>query len=98
MKLLKKKGFDVSIIADAEYLYEKLQGGSTQKEEKKIEEKKVIEGKKIIYEKAEKEEKEELVENVGVCDVIELVENVVVIEFLEDMVEENVVDKGLVKI
>ena len=27
LKLLKKKGFDASIIEDAEYLYEKLQGG-----------------------------------------------------------------------
>jgi hypothetical protein len=29
LKLLKKKGFDASIIEDAEYLYEKLQGGVT---------------------------------------------------------------------
>ena len=28
LKLLKKKGFDASIIEDAEYLYEKLQGGA----------------------------------------------------------------------
>lgn len=53
LKLLKKKGFDVSIIADAEYLYEKLQGGHTQKEEKKIEEKKVIEEKIEVVEKGE---------------------------------------------
>ena len=31
LKLLKKKGFDASIIEDAEYLYEKLQGGSVTK-------------------------------------------------------------------
>jgi DNA mismatch repair ATPase MutS len=36
LKLLKKKGFDASIIADAEYLYEKLQGFD-KKEEKKDE-------------------------------------------------------------
>ena len=33
LKLLKKKGFDASIIADAEYLYEKLQGFDTKKKE-----------------------------------------------------------------
>ena len=31
LKLLKKKGFDSSIIADAEYLYDKLQKVSLQK-------------------------------------------------------------------
>ena len=35
LKLLKKKGFDASIIADAEYLYEKLQGFDTKKKETK---------------------------------------------------------------
>jgi DNA mismatch repair ATPase MutS len=33
LKLLKKKGFDYSIIADAEYLYEKLQGFDTKKKD-----------------------------------------------------------------
>ena len=37
LKLLKKKGFDASIIADAEYLYEKLQGFDTKKKETKEE-------------------------------------------------------------
>ena len=32
LKLLKKKGFDTSIIADAEYLYDKLQGFDNKKE------------------------------------------------------------------
>jgi DNA mismatch repair ATPase MutS len=39
LKLLKKKGFDASIIADAEYLYEKLQGFDTKKKNVKEEEK-----------------------------------------------------------
>ena len=39
LKLLKKKGFDASIIADAEYLYEKLQGFDTKKKDGKEEEK-----------------------------------------------------------
>ena len=38
LKLLKKKGFDASIIADAEYLYEKLQGFNTKKKDGKGEE------------------------------------------------------------
>jgi DNA mismatch repair ATPase MutS len=38
LKLLKKKGFDASIIADAEYLYEKLQKDSIQKSDNIIEE------------------------------------------------------------
>lgn len=37
LKLLKKKGFDASIIADAEYLYEKLQGFDSKKKELKDE-------------------------------------------------------------
>ncbi len=37
LKLLKKKGFDASIIADAEYLYEKLQGFDTKKKNVKEE-------------------------------------------------------------
>jgi DNA mismatch repair ATPase MutS len=42
LKLLKKKGFDASIIADAEYLYEKLQGFDTKKKDVKEEEKKCV--------------------------------------------------------
>ena len=45
LKLLKKKGFDTSIIADAEYLYEKLQGIDTQKKDIKKEEDKEEENK-----------------------------------------------------
>ena len=37
LKLLKKKGFDASIIADAEYLYEKLQWFDTKKKKEEIE-------------------------------------------------------------
>ena len=36
LKLLKQKGFDASIIADAEFLYEKLQGFDTKKNEKDV--------------------------------------------------------------
>ena len=35
LKLLKQKGFDASIIADAEFLYDKLQGFDTKKTEEK---------------------------------------------------------------
>jgi DNA mismatch repair ATPase MutS len=51
LKLLKKKGFYTSIINDAEYLYEKLQGGK--KEEKngeKVEKEVVIEEKPVVVE------------------------------------------------
>ena len=40
LKLLKKNGFDVSIYADAEYLYEKIQGFD-KKEDKESKKKKV---------------------------------------------------------
>jgi DNA mismatch repair ATPase MutS len=56
LKLLKKKGFDASIIADAEYLYEKLQGFDT---------------KKKNDEKEKENEKECVIEDVVVgCDVV----------------------------
>ena len=42
LKLLKKKGFDASIIADAEYLYEKLQEFDTKKKEGKEKEKECV--------------------------------------------------------
>jgi DNA mismatch repair ATPase MutS len=53
LKLLKKKGFDASIIADAEYLYEKLQGFD-KKEEKKEEEVRVKDKVKEIVEEEKK--------------------------------------------
>ena len=69
LKLLKKKGFDTSIINDAEYLYEKLQGGK--KEENK-------------EEKVEKEQavKEDVV--VGEDKVLEKDEKAVVVEEVKD--------------
>jgi len=42
LKLLKKKGFDASIIADAEYLYDKLQGSFLEKNRTKNDENKVL--------------------------------------------------------
>lgn len=52
LKLLKKKGFDASIIADAEYLYEKLQGFDTKKkkDEKEEEKKDVVVDKCVVIE------------------------------------------------
>ena len=85
LKLLKKKGFDVSIIADAEYLYEKLQGGSTQKEDKKIEEKVEVVEHVVVGDVVK------VVENVvggeDVEDIVEVVEKDVV-----EVVEKDVVD------
>ena len=53
LKLLKKKGFDTSIINDAEYLYEKLQGGKKEeKKEKAVMKEEVVEDKVVIEEKA----------------------------------------------
>ena len=48
LKLLKKKGFDASIIADAEYLYEKLQGFDTKNKEGKGEKEETV--KEIVVE------------------------------------------------
>jgi hypothetical protein len=63
---LKKKGFDASIIADAEYLYEKLQGFDTKKKNVKEEEK--------------EKEKEYVIEDM-IEDMIEdSVEDVIVVE------------------
>ena len=50
LKLLKKKGFDSSIIADAEYLYDKLQGFDTKKKEIKEEEKKGVVDESVVVE------------------------------------------------
>jgi DNA mismatch repair ATPase MutS len=55
LKLLKKKGFDESIIADAEYMYDKLQCSFLEKSRAKKEEEnilEVIEEEKQILEKA----------------------------------------------
>ena len=72
LKLLKKKGFDASIIADAEYLYEKLQGFDTQKKDGKEKEKEkecVIED--VVVEKVvvNDKEKEKLI-NVENIDIV----------------------------
>ena len=42
LKLLKQKGFDASIIADAEFLYEKLQGFDTKKTIEETEKKEIV--------------------------------------------------------
>jgi energy-coupling factor transporter ATP-binding protein EcfA2 len=67
LKLLKRKGFDTSIINDAEYLYEKLQGvKKEEKKEKAVMKEEVVEDKVVIEEKAVvvEEEKAVVVEKV----------------------------------
>jgi hypothetical protein len=84
LKLLKKKGFDASIIADAEYLYEKLQGFD-KKEEKKIEE--VIEVR-VKDEVKEIEKIDEVVKDVKIEEEkIEKVEKVDELEKVDEVVE-----------
>ena len=48
LKLLKQKGFDASIIADAEFLYEKLQGFDTKNTIEETEKKEIVVVKKEI--------------------------------------------------
>jgi DNA mismatch repair ATPase MutS len=53
LKLLKNKGFDASIINDAEYMYEKLQGVKKEEnKEKAVMKEEVVEDKVVIEEKA----------------------------------------------
>jgi DNA mismatch repair ATPase MutS len=78
LKLLKKKGFDASIIADAEYLYEKLQGFDTKK--KNVKEEKdvvvVVEGvviKDIVIKDSVEDviiDKEEKDKNINLEDIV----------------------------
>ena len=78
LKLLKKKGFDASIIADAEYLYEKLQGFDTQKKEVKEEKKDVVVIEDVVVEDVVEEdvvveddttEKEKKEQNINLDDI-----------------------------
>ena len=78
LKLLKKKGFDASIITDAEYLYEKLQGFD-KKEEKKVEE--VVIGDVIV---------EDVVISDVIVEEIEVVEVVDEVEEIDEEVETKV--------
>ena len=80
LKLLKKKGFDASIIADAEYLYEKLQGFD-KKEEKKIEE--------VVI-------NDMIVEDVDAVEVDEVEEEKVVLEEEKVVLENIVVKEDIV--
>ena len=93
LKLLKKKGFDASIIADAEYLYEKLQGFD-KKEEKKIEE--------VIEVRVKDEVKE--IEKIDEVDEVKEVKKLVKVEdvVLEDekvvLEEKKVIETEEIKI
>jgi DNA mismatch repair ATPase MutS len=85
LKLLKKKGFDASIIADAEYLYEKLQGFD-KKEEKKIDEvKEVIEVEKI--------EKVEKIDEFAEVVKVEIVEEIAEVVKVDDVKEVEKIEK-----
>ena len=78
LKLLKKKGFDASIIADAEYLYEKLQGFDTKK--KNVKEDIEIEAEGVVI-------KDIVIED----SVIE--DSVIEDSVIEDSVEDVIIDK-----
>ena len=70
LKLLKQKGFDASIIADAEFLYEKLQGFDTKKGK---EEKDVVVVKDVVIDNVVVEE-----------DIVVVEEDMVVMEKIKD--------------
>ena len=61
LKLLKKKGFDTSIINDAEYLYEKLQGVKKEEKKESVVKEEVVEDKVVIEEKVVVVEEETVV-------------------------------------
>jgi DNA mismatch repair ATPase MutS len=81
LKLLKQKGFDASIIADAEFLYEKLQGFDTKK---KKDEKEVV----VVVEDG-------VIEDIVVIDSVVVEENLVVEEEKSVMVKEDIVEEEI---
>ena len=99
LKLLKKKGFDASIIADAEYLYDKLQDleNPARKPISKVLE--IIEDKNIIEDECEEiieDECEEIIDNdKEICNDKEIIDNDKEIcnDLVEEIVEEIVNDE-----
>ena len=79
LKLLKQKGFDASIIADAEFLYDKLQGFDTKKTEVKTE----VE-KDIVVEDVVEDVVKDVVKDI-VEDIVE--ENIDIVEKDVDVLE-----------
>ena len=77
LKLLKQKGFDASIIADAEFLYEKLQGFDTKK------------GKDVVV--AVDEAVDVVIDSVVVEEDVVVENGVVVDEAKSVLVEEDIV-------
>ena len=102
LKLLKKKGFDKSIIADAEYMYDKLQGSSFLEKQdcsfleksraKNVEKKIKKEFKEEVKEVIEEEVKEVIEE-----EIQEVIEEEIKEEIKEE-VKENIEEKEVIEV